>query len=91
MLSVVAIIPYGYFWNKYAGDIIENISDIFGKYELKAISIAVTTPATIWFFVKLDISIPNDIYDIDTNKNPINVVNTVCILVIFPANIHKII
>ena len=34
-------------------------------------------PAIIWFSVKLDVNIPNDIYDITNNKNPNNVANVV--------------
>ena len=34
-------------------------------------------PAIIWFSVKLDVNIPNDIYDITNNKNPSNVANVV--------------
>ena len=34
-------------------------------------------PAIIWFSVKLDVNIPNEIYDITNNKNPSNVANVV--------------
>lgn len=34
-------------------------------------------PAIIWFSVKLDVNIPNEIYDITNNKNPSIVANVV--------------
>ena len=34
-------------------------------------------PAIIWFSVKLDVNIPNEIYYITNNKNPSNVANVV--------------
>ena len=75
--SFNAINPCGALLNKF---IIENTSSpliISGKNHVAIKNPIESTPAIIWFSVKLDANIPNDIYAKLSKKNPPRVVNAV--------------
>ena len=72
-VSSIGITPSGNFPNRFTNEIIEKFAEKSGKNHVIMKNPIVIVAAIIWFSVKLDANIPNDIYAIDNNINPTRV------------------
>ena len=69
-ISEIEIIPSGNLSNIVISENIDKFELKFGKNHITINAPIVSTQATIWFSVKLDANIPNEIYAKLNKKNP---------------------
>ena len=69
-VDVISIFPYKKLINKLINEKLDNDSTIVGSQVDANTNATVNIPETIGDSVILDANNPNDIYDIDNNKNP---------------------
>ena len=69
-VDVMSIFPYKKLINKFINEKLDNDSTIVGSQVDANTNATVNIPETIGDSVILDANNPNDMYDIDNNKNP---------------------
>ena len=69
-VDVISIFPYKKLINTFINEKLDNSSTIIGSQVEANTNATVNIPETIGDSVILEANNPNDIYDIDSNKNP---------------------